>query len=190
MQGTHVNLSEKKLEPPSDLDLLSVHAMLHHLQAEQGSNPMSTSEEGGENAPAAPSASSEPTAVDADGKAEDTPSREEDPATPGSTGSTTGAQKASKPQRPAASDGKPRTMGTDANGQVPTGAEGGAGGEEELDPGLMAAVHEGDEDMVGRMLGERRAEVDMIDSGGATPLMLACHQGNPQLGEMLNRAHT
>lgn len=149
---------------------------------------MSTSEEGGENAPAAPS-EAEPTAVDADGKAEDTPSREEDPATPGSTGSTTGVQKGSKSQGTAASDGKTRNMSTDASGQIPTGAEGGAGGEEELDPGLMAAVHEGDEDMVGRMLGERRAEVDMIDSGGATPLMLACHQGNPQLGEMLNRAH-
>jgi hypothetical protein len=48
--------------------------------------------------------------------------------------------------------------------------------------GLMAAVNEGDEEVVGKMLGERRAEVDMIDSGGATPLMLACHQGNPQLG--------
>lgn len=48
--------------------------------------------------------------------------------------------------------------------------------------GLMEAVETGDESSVGRMLGERRAEVDMIDQGGATPLMLACHQGNPQLG--------
>lgn len=28
----------------------------------------------------------------------------------------------------------------------------------------------------------RGGEVDVLDSGGATPLMLACHQGNPQLG--------
>lgn len=29
----------------------------------------------------------------------------------------------------------------------------------------------------------RNGEVEVLDSGGATPLMLACHQGNPQLGE-------
>ena len=56
--------------------------------------------------------------------------------------------------------------------------------------GLLAAVNEGDEASVGKMLGERRAEVDMIDSGGATPLMLACHQGNPQLGEWRDREVT
>ena len=32
----------------------------------------------------------------------------------------------------------------------------------------------------------RGGEVDVLDSGGATPLMLACHQGNPQLGASLN----
>jgi hypothetical protein len=56
--------------------------------------------------------------------------------------------------------------------------------------GLMAAVNEGNEAEVGRQLAERRAEVDMMDSGGATPLMLACHQGNPQLGERPHAAQT
>lgn len=37
------------------------------------------------------------------------------------------------------------------------------------------------ESKVGSLL-SRGGEVDVLDSGGATPLMLACHQGNPQLG--------
>lgn len=32
----------------------------------------------------------------------------------------------------------------------------------------------------------RGGEVDVLDSGGATPLMLACHQGNPQLGALID----
>jgi ankyrin repeat protein len=42
------------------------------------------------------------------------------------------------------------------------------------------------ESKVGSLL-SRGGEVDVLDSGGATPLMLACHQGNPQLGEKRER---
>lgn len=69
---------------------------------------------------------------------------------------------------------------------VPGPGQGAAEGpmERRKKAGLMEAVAEGEEGEVGSLL-RRGGEVDVLDSGGATPLMLACHQGNPQLVQLL-----
>lgn len=92
---------------------------------------------------------------------------------------------AAMPAEAAEEEAALKSDGVLEKGDDPSGtpeATGGEGGEAGNQGQLIAAVNKGDEEVVGKMLDERRAEVDMMDSGGATPLMLACHQGNPQLG--------
>lgn len=67
--------------------------------------------------------------------------------------------------------------------QLPAGQKGEQQQLVPVPPPEAMAVAEGEEKGVfpTGILG-RNGEVEVLDSGGATPLMLACHQGNPQLG--------
>jgi len=65
------------------------------------------------------------------------------------------------------------------------GAGGGTNGKRARNGGLMEAVLHGNEGNLGRMLGERKADVDVIDQGGATPLMLAAQTGKVDMVQLL-----
>ena len=69
------------------------------------------------------------------------------------------------------------------------GVGGGTNGKRARNGGLMEAVLHGNEGNLGRMLGERKADVDVIDQGGATPLMLAAQTGKVDMVQLLLDYH-
>jgi len=69
------------------------------------------------------------------------------------------------------------------------GVGGGTSGKRARHGGVMEAVLHGNEGNLGRMLGERKADVDVIDQGGATPLMLAAQTGKVDMVQLLLDYH-